>query len=129
MLFASMPPWSCPPPCQATIGRRTFKRWCLPSRDSDCEVRDAIVESGQELTNDRLHDHYVVVFSCERLHRVDRVPNGGDDKLGFASSRSNQNPVAHKSIDRPEVGEDRTWEVVAAVVVDASPFTCAIDRS
>ena len=43
-------------------------------------MRDLIVETVQELTNDRLHDRFFVVFSREHFDRVDRVPNGGDDE-------------------------------------------------
>ena len=50
-------------------------------------MRDVVVETVQELTNDRLHDRFFVVFSRERFDRVDRVPNGGEDE---PPSRSKQ---------------------------------------
>ena len=83
-------------------------------------MRDVIVETVQELTNDRLHDRFFVVFSRERFDRVDRVPNGGDDEPGFVFSRSSQHPGADKALDRAEVREDGIREVVAAIAVDTS---------
>ena len=55
-------------------------------------MRDVIVETVQELTNDRLHDRFFVVFSRERFDRVDRVPNGGDDEPPSRSSNDSPPP-------------------------------------
>jgi hypothetical protein len=62
-------------------------------------VRDAIVAALQKFADDRLDDGVLVVFPGERLDGVDRVPDGGDDKLGFVSSGSGQDPGVDKAID------------------------------
>src|SRR2546427_12747223 len=72
----------------------------------------------QELTHDRLDDGLFIVIASERLDGLDRVPRGRDDELGFTATGSGQHLGLDKAIDRPQVGEDRIWEVLAAVAID-----------
>src|SRR3989442_13209768 len=72
----------------------------------------------EKLANNWLDDGYLVVFPGERLHGLERLPCRRNDHLGLTATGSGQHLGLNKACDRPQVREDRIYEVLAAVATD-----------